>query len=719
MDDPQQQTQQTDPYAAIAQPLPKGAPDSSQADPYATIATPVAPDDKPDEQQPGFWSRAYETSGIKGLVDTAKARADADRQAAEEITGHIKNGRWGHALEGIVGHLGKQAASAALGPAGDIIKGNVENTYQKGKQAVQDAGKGDYAGAVADAAEAVPVVGPVAGAIAEPAAKDIKDKNWAGVAGDVVGGAGQLLSMKGAPENLESAADAGASAEAAIPKNPKIAGTELPRTVGQAASDANPAGIGADVKGVEDIARKIPGSGKLRDISTEQQGGARQVLADKLNNATQYPNAEPAAEPSGEPTDDPHTQARFDVAQKLVRGEMTPQQAADALDQIPVTPAPKVAATKTGGAVTSAAPESIEQNAADAADAARQAGSAKYEEIAQGAQGADFTKPVDAAHSILQDENIAKVLPKSARDALNKVASGLSEREEISQQIYGKSFNDLDTAKQAEVGKAMKSGSQPVDPFADILKARSEIGDAANGMKDAADRFQAHKALDQFDQAIQDALGDHDKANGTKLSSTLSDAKKLWSQKYAFETFRDGLQDLMRDQPHTGNREINGAGFQKLVNDLDPRGSKGKTPLHRMFPDDPQSAKDLHDLADFMGKNQGSAGGMASGMAKLRLLGLKESALGLIANTAGFSWLLSKPGLARNMLAALTAGKNVAKASAAIGAINHAASQVQQKADDSGAVPEGRIPVQAPDGNTYHFPDEESANRFKQAANIQ
>lgn len=619
-------------------------------------------DDSVEPEQPGFWQRAYETSGIKGLIDSAKQSSDEDEAMANSVKEHMGNGRYADAAEALLHHIGKRAGQALLGPGGELIKGQAENTYQKGKQAVQDVGKGDYAGAVADAAEAVPVVGPVAGAIAEPAAKDIKDKNWAGVAGDVVGGAGQLLSMKGAPDNLEAAADAGASAEAAIPNNPKIAGTELPRTVGQAASDANPAGIGADVKGVEDIARKIPGSGKLRDISTEQQAGAREVLADKSKAAT--------------------------------------------------------------GAEVSAAPESIEQNAANAADAARQAGSAKYEGIGKAAKDADLSKPVEAAHSILTDDTLAKVLPKGARDALNKVASSMSEREEIAQQIYGKPFSDLEAAKQAEVGKAMSSNPEATAGFDAVLKARSELGSAANSARDAADARLLHQAHDLFSESTAQSIADLDKANGTTHGASLAEADKLWSQKYAFETFRDGLQDIMQKEPHTGHREISGSGFQQLINRLDPHGAKGKTILQRMFPDDAQSLKDLHDLADFLGKNQGSAGsggggGIASGMAKLRILGVKESALGLIANTAGFSWLLSKPGLARNMLAALTAGKNVAKASAAIGAINHAASQVQQKADDSDAVPEGRIPVQAPDGNTYHFPDEESANRFKQAANIQ
>jgi hypothetical protein len=559
--------------------------------------------------------------------------------------------------------------------------------------------------------------------------KLIEDKEYGKAGGGL---AANLAMMKGGANGAADLPEAAEAARAAIPEAPVVAGTTLPETVGQAAARANPGGIGADVKGVEDVARKIPGSEGLRATSAAQQDAAREVLANKAREAV------------------PGNQQTF-----------------------------------------SSAPESIEQNATNAAEAARTAGSAMYEELGKEAavgSGADLTKPVEAAHSILSDDTLMKLLPKSAREALSKVSSSLSEREEIARQIYGKAFNDLDAAKQGEVGKAMGTGASaaPTTPFADILKARSELSDAANGVKDAADRFQLHKGLDQFDQAINDALQAHDEVNGTDLIGKLGEAKQLWSQKYAFEEFRDGLQDLMRDQPHTGNREMNGTGFQKLVNDLDPRGAKGTTPLQRMFPGDTQSVKDLHDLADFMGRNQGGAGGMASGMAKLRLLGLKESAIGLIASVTGFSWLLSNPGMARNFLTALTAGKDVAKASAAIGAINHAANlqpndqstpdnlatpnanepasnsqpsierglTTRNAIDNSGSdaqtknannrnsatpaanakpnpisapqgdstpsgVPQGRISVQVPGGKTYHFPSQEAADAFKKNAGIQ
>lgn len=414
-------------------------------------------------------------------------------------------------------------------------------------------------------------------------------------------------------------------AEAAIPKPSTVAGTTLPETVGQAAAKTNPIGIGSDVKGMEDVASKLPMSQPLRKVGQAQQGAAREVLATKA---------------------------------------------------------------ATTGADVSKAPEAIEQNIANAAQKAREAGSAKYEAIGQAAKDADVSKAVEAAQSILTDETVSKILPKQAREALGKVSQSLAERESIAKQIYGKGFNDLEPTKQAEVGKAMTGGQEPAG-VTDILKARSELAQAANGAKDAADRFQMHKALESFDGAIDDTLKAHDAKTGANVSSDLVEAKKLWSQKYAFEEFRDGLQNLMQDQPHGGARQINGASFQKLINNLDPRGSTGTTPLQRMFPGDAQSVTDLHELADYMGRNQSHAGGMATGMAKMRLLGLKASAVGLLANVSGFSWLMSKPGLARAALTVFKGGVNSAKITAAVGTLNSAAEQSAQQ-DQSDAKPSGQ-----------------------------
>lgn len=586
----------------------------------ALSSTPAAPAASPTtepEDKAGFLERAYQTSPLKGIIDAAKAKGDADDAARKEISDHLKNGRWGHAAEAILKHVVAPAAKeAVMGPGGDFLSGVAQNTYKHGKAAIEAIGQGDTGEAIAQGAEAVPVVGSVAEQIGEPLGKDLHDKNYGGVAGDVVGGGTSLALLKGGKKSAEGLAGAFEGSEAAVPKEPVIAGTKLPETVGQSASRANPTGIGSDIKGVEDVAARLPASGKLRAIGESQQGAAREVLANK--------------------------------------------------------------AAKTG-AETSTAPEAIEQNATAAAGKAREAGTAKYQAIGEAAKDADMGKTIDTAHSILGDETLAKVLPRSAKDALGKVGESLEERESIAKQIYGKPFNDLDAAKQTEVGKALSGGEKTGTDFEAIQKARSELADAAHGMKDPADRFQAHKALDSFDQAIEDSLKAHDAKNGTSLSSDLGEAKQLWSQKYAYEEFRDGLQDMMRDQPHTGHRLINGQSFQKLINDLDPRGSTGKTPLQRMFPDDPQSVKDIHELADFMGKNQGHAGGMTTGMAKLRMLGLKESALGLMANTSGFSYLMSKPGMARAALTAIKSGFYGTKAAGAVATLNHAADDLSQR----------------------------------------
>lgn len=625
-----------DPYADIATPIAASKPAApslrvplrnpripgNAPDPYADIATPIAtPAPATPTPQPSTWDvltqptekTDKEYTQYKGLPGVAGATIKGLNDVARET---------GNAVEGVGTLLAHPIKSAeALGSA---IKGAPAAIAQ-------------VPAAVKDINASADPLGHYAEAAQDTAAQ----------------GAGQALTSLG----MEGLPAPKGQASAAIPKALTVAGTELPETVGQAASRANPAGIGTDLKGVEDVARRIPGSEGLRSVSTAQQGAAREVLANKAAEAT--------------------------------------------------------------GATTSTAPEAIEQNATNAAGAAKAAGSAKYDAIGKAAANADFSPAVQAAHDILQDESTIKVMPKAARDALGKVGSSLAEREEVSQAIYGREFSDLRPEQQVEVGKAMQGGAQSTSPLADALKARSELGSAANAAKDPADARLLHLAHEQLGEAINNALDAADKANGTSHVADLAEADKLWSQKYAFENFRDKLQQMMRDQPHTGNREISGSDFQKIVNDLDPRGATGKTQLQRMFPDDPQSVKDLHELADFMGRTQGGAGGMASGFAKLRILGLKESALGLITNVAGFSYILSRPGLARAILTALQGGKDVGRVAAAIGQINHAANLSQQNQPaKSSVVPPGRPAVSTPKG-IYHFPNQKAADAFKFDAGIQ
>lgn len=564
------------------------------------------------EEKPGLLERAYETSGLKGLVDSAKQKSQEDEDVGTQAMEHLKAGRIGHAAELVLGHLAKRGGEGAMGPAGDLIKGSAVNAYQHGSKAVEAAGQGNVPEAVAQGAEAIPVVGPIAEQVGEPLGKDIREGNYPGVAGDVVGGASSILGLKGAAEGFDSGG---------IPKTQTIADTELPLTVGQGRELQNPETGGKIIKPLEDMARPMPGGGNLREVAREQQAGAREILAGK--------------------------------------------------------------AAKTGAEVSSA-PEDIEQNYANAVEKTRQEGSAKYEAIAQAAKDADLPAATDAAAEILSDPDTVKILPNSARNALSKIGSAASELDGISRQIYGRPASTLDAEELANVKKAQ--GTAPGANFPSIsggamkavMDARSELADAAHGMKDPADRYLVGKALDKFDDGVKTALEAHDKVNGSNLAGDLQDAKQLWTQKYAFDNFRKGLQQVMRGTPSEGPREINGSAFQRLVNKLDPQGGlpNRTSILQRMFPDDPQSVKDIHDLADFMGKNQSHAGGgMGGNMARMRMLGLKQSAAGLLTNIAGFSSIMARRGMANALLQVLRAGKDTVKASAGIAALNAAADQ--------------------------------------------
>lgn len=406
-----------------------------------------------------------------------------------------------------------------------------------------------------------------------------------------------------------------------LPKTATIADTELPLTVGQARAQVLPGKGGVNLKPLEELTKQLPGGGPLRRVAAEQQAGAREILAGK--------------------------------------------------------------AAKTGAEVSSA-PDAIEQNFANAVEKTRQEGSAKYEAIADAAKNADLTPTTQSAVDILGDPETAKLLPPSARNALAKVGAAASERDAIARQIYGRAASTLDPDELANVIKAEKTAPEANFPsisggaMRGVMDARAELADAAHGLKDPADRFRVGKALDSFDDAVNKSLDAHDKLNGTTLGKDLQEAKQLWTQKYAFDNFRKGMQQVMRGTPVGGPREINGQAFQRLVNKLDPLGklSKQKSTLERMFPGDAQSVKDIHDLADFMGKNQARAGGMGGMMARMRILGLKESAVGFLTNAAGFSSLMARRGLAHNILQALKGGKSAVALTPLVTDLNHLADGV-------------------------------------------
>lgn len=129
------------------------------------------------------------------------------------------------------------------------------------------------------------------------------------------------------------------------------------------------------------------------------------------------------------------------------------------------------------------------------------------------------------------------------------------------------------------------------------MQARSELSDAANSAADANTRRLLHQATDSLDGSIDQSLETHDAANGTDLKGQRLEANKLWTKKYALQHWRDGLQDVMEDQPSQGVRTINEQKFQKLVNKLDPPGGReSRSTLQTIFADSP---KDLSEVSTF------------------------------------------------------------------------------------------------------------------------
>ena len=472
--------------------------------------------------------------------------------------------------------------------------------------------------------------------------KDIADKNYRGAAGDIVGGAisDAALALGGgasAPTSVEDASKLalrggmapvrGAEAAARASTVPAaarstIAGTSFPLSRGQAMTEANPAGAGPMVRGIEDITKGLPGGQPLRDIDQAQQAGARDVLANKAATAA--------------------------------------------------------------GVEADASPDAIERNWTNAIEAKRSQAADLYDDIAAASDSNALPNPIDLTHTrataiaMLNDKTVAPLLPTRARRALEAVAGGASEEADmVAQQMYGRPYAQLapDQVQHVRAGLKQLGIETPELDTRTVLNARSKLSDAADSVPDANSRRILRQNLQNFDDAIDTTLGDFDKKNGTNLVTQRQQANTMWSQKYAFQSFRDGLQSVMRGQPSEGtSRQVPGQAFQKLINKLDPPGGReGRTVLQRMFPNDPQSVKDMHDLADFMGSNQGRAGGFASLIGKLRLMAIPAAIMlghpgatgGFLGTSAGFSYLMSRPGAARAMLDILQAAPNSRRAVAA------------------------------------------------------
>jgi hypothetical protein len=178
--------------------------------------------------------RAYETSPIKSIVDMAKnewdqnkAKSDQDVAVQQQVATLIKQKDWGRAAETLLSHIAKGLGNSVMeSPGMEIVSGIAKSSYQHGKAAVNAARQGNTGEAIAQGAEAVPVLGQIAEQVGEPLGKDLKEGNYSGAVGDALGGASSIAPLLAGGEGAE--AEQAAKPTVVRPAEIELAGENIP-----------------------------------------------------------------------------------------------------------------------------------------------------------------------------------------------------------------------------------------------------------------------------------------------------------------------------------------------------------------------------------------------------------------------------------------------------------------------------------------------------------
>lgn len=231
-------------------------------------------------EQPGFFDRIYQTSGIKGIVEEAKQKHAEGEESRQKIADAYKSGDYGTMAEEALKHISRQAfnyspdkstgqnvadvATRVLGgPGGEFLRNTAESTVKHGSAAIDAAKTGDTKTAVEEAATAVPVLGPQVAQVAKPLGEDLGSGNYAGAAGDVVSGLGQaaLAKFAGGKSSAAEGAEAGTAAK-----------------VAKSAEEIAPAG-----KALKEAGETVQSEAKAtRDTKGKAVGSAKEVVQKTL-----------------------------------------------------------------------------------------------------------------------------------------------------------------------------------------------------------------------------------------------------------------------------------------------------------------------------------------------------------------------------------------------------------------------------------------------------
>jgi len=206
----------------------------------------------PTEQPAGLINRAYESSGLKSVVDLAGQKGKYSFQhnpvqMFHDAVDAFHSGDWKTGTETALklARIIPDRDDPLFKAAESLVMQPIENIKAAAKQYGQNrsAGKGAVESAFAspnggesspdtNLIQAVPIVGPMVGQLGTLMSTDIHDKNWKGLAGDVLG---PLLSF-GAGKALEGLAGGTTTARVAgdvennlvRPGVKNIAGVDVP-----------------------------------------------------------------------------------------------------------------------------------------------------------------------------------------------------------------------------------------------------------------------------------------------------------------------------------------------------------------------------------------------------------------------------------------------------------------------------------------------------------
>lgn len=261
----------------LKQPAIEGLPEGAEVTPIGStesVQPPVSPEQelpKPPEQ-PGFWERAYETSGIKGLVDQAKAKHAEETATRDAIAAAFKSGDYGTMAEAALHHIAHSAGHAAITPIGEAALNEGQRIIGKVKDTVKSVKEGDVGGALENSAAAVPLLGGIGETIGKPLGTDIGTKNYKGIAGDVAGAGAQYALAKGMDKT------AGISEEPSLPAKTATAEETAPKALPLKEAGER---VQAEAKGVRDVKGKAVGAAKekvAQSLPKEDTSGPQTIV---------------------------------------------------------------------------------------------------------------------------------------------------------------------------------------------------------------------------------------------------------------------------------------------------------------------------------------------------------------------------------------------------------------------------------------------------------